>query len=241
LKPRENNHDEKNNSYKAASVKDRITVLLADDHKILREGVKKLLELDPAFSVVGEADNGRLAVELSRELHPTIVLMDIAMPILNGIEAARQILRDRPSTRILILSAHWDDAYIERLITLGVAGYVLKHDSLSVLAQAIRQIVNGGTFFDPVIKDRLITQKDKTSVAHLSSREIEVLQLIAEGEPNKKIADDLHISIKTVEKHRQNLMNKLRIHDTAGLTRYAISAGIIENRVQHTTLSSSPQ
>jgi DNA-binding NarL/FixJ family response regulator len=217
-------------------VTDSITIVLADDHRIVREGLRKLLEIHNGFKVVGEADNGRAVVELARELRPAIVLMDIAMPILNGIEATRQILRDRPSTRILILSAHCDDVYIDHLITLGIAGYVLKHTSLPVLAQAIRQIVKGGTFFEAIITERLIRQTVKTQVAHLSSRETEVLQLIAEGEANKQIAGDLKISIKTVEKHRQNVMNKLRIHDTAGLTRYAISAGIIESRVQETTI-----
>jgi DNA-binding NarL/FixJ family response regulator len=218
------------------AVTDRITILLADDHRIVREGLRKLLESDQAFQVVGEADNGRDVVALSRELLPSIVLMDIAMPILNGIEASRRILRDRPSTRILILSAYCDDIYIDHLNTLGVAGYVLKQAPWSVLAHAIRHIVKGGTFFEAPITERLFRQADKMHVARLSSREIEVLQLIAEGEANKQIAGDLQISIKTVEKHRQNVMNKLRIHDTAGLTRYAISAGIIENSVQQTTI-----
>jgi DNA-binding NarL/FixJ family response regulator len=156
--------------------------------------------------------------------------MDMAMPVLNGIEASRQILRHLPSTRILMLSAYRNDVYTEDLIALGVAGYVQKNDSFSLLAQAIRQIVRGGTFFDSSItrRTRSFTDADCAYGKHLSSREMEVLQLIAEGEANKQIADNLQISIKTVEKHRQNVMNKLRIHDTAGLTRYAISAGIIE-------------
>ena len=215
-------------------VPDPISILIADDHKIFREGLKKLLEADTSFQIVGEAENGRAVVELAQQLQPSVVLMDIAMPILNGVEATRQILKERPATRILILSAHSDDALIDQLVRLGVAGYVRKHASLSVLSEAIREIVKGGTYFEPSVMDRLLKQNDQIQVARLTSREIEVLQLIAEGEANKQIAQLLHISIKTVEKHRQNVMNKLRIHDTAGLTRYAIGAGIIESSVQST-------
>jgi len=217
-----------------------ISILLADDHQLVRQGLKKLLELDTGFKVVGEADNGRAVMLLSQQLCPSVILMDIAMPILNGIEASRQILRQFPSTRILILSAYRNDVYTEDLIALGVAGYVQKNDSFSVLAQAIRQIVRGGTYFDVTSqssRSRSFTDADCAYGKHLSSREMEVLQLIAEGEANKQIAGNLQISIKTVEKHRQNVMNKLRIHDTAGLTRYAISAGIIECPMDPTLLS----
>jgi len=220
----------------------RITVLLAEDHSIVREGFRKLLESDDAFKVVGEAENGREAVEMTRKLRPAVVVMDIAMPRLNGLEATRQILAAVPRTRVLILSAHKDDAYIEHLNAVGAAGYLVKQSSSDVLATAIREVAKGNTFFGPSIASRLNNKGPDTvgvrgkHVARLTSREAEVLQLIAEGSANKEIAADLRISIKTVEKHRQNIMDKLRIHDTAGLTRYAISAGIIESSVQLTIM-----
>jgi DNA-binding NarL/FixJ family response regulator len=217
-------------------VTDPITIVLADDHMLVREGLKKILQADSQFKVVGEAENGRAVVELVRQLQPMVVLMDIAMPLLNGIEATRQILKSLPATRILILSAHCDDVYLEHLNELGVAGYVLKHTSSQVLGEAIHQIAKGEKFFEPSVSRRLRNESDKTHLSNLSPREVEVLQLIAEGEANKQIASELNISIKTVEKHRQNVMNKLRIHDTAGLTRYAIGAGIIESSVQGTVI-----
>lgn len=210
----------------------KVTILLADDHKIFRQGLKGLLELDNGLNVIGEAENGRSAALLYRELSPSIVLMDLAMPILNGIEASRQILRDQPSARILILSAYRNDLYMADLIDLGIAGYLVKHASLAVLSKAVRTIVSGESYFD-VSKSPGTNGTACPFIRQLSSREVEVLQLIAEGEANKQIADELSISIKTVEKHRQNLMNKLRIHDTAGLTRYAVGAGIIEYPMIH--------
>lgn len=217
-----------------------ITVLLAEDHEIVRQGLRKLLAEEKDFEVVGEAGNGRLAVELTKKLRPAVVVMDIAMPELNGLEAARQILKALPSTKVLILSAHSDDAYIQRVNEVGAAGYLIKQSSSEMLAEAIREVQRGNTFYGPSIVNRLRPiptaprNKSEKEVARLTSREVEVLQRVAEGEPNKTIAADLGISIKTVEKHRQTLMDKLRIHDTAGLTRYAIGAGIIESSVQLT-------
>lgn len=218
-----------------------ITVLLADDHAIVREGFRKLLEVEKDFEVVGEAKNGRVAVDMTKRLRPDVVVMDIAMPLLNGLEATRQILKELPATRILILSAHSDDAYIEHLHAVGAAGYLIKQTSSHLLARAIREVHRGNTSFGPSIAKRLREQAPdaqgkarKKQVAQLSSREMEVLQLIAEGQANKQIGAELKISVKTVEKHRQSVMDKLRIHDTAGLTRYAISAGIIESSVQLT-------
>ena len=218
-----------------------ITVLLAEDHAIVREGFRKLLEAEGDFKVVGEAANGRAAVDMTKKLRPDVVVMDIAMPLLNGLEATRQILQELPATRILILSAHSDDAYIEHLNAVGATGYLIKQTSSHILAKAIREVDRGNTFFGPSIAKRLREQTPDAQgkarakqVAQLSSREMEVLQLIAEGQANKQIAVELNISVKTVEKHRQSVMDKLRIHDTAGLTRYAISAGIIESSVQLT-------
>jgi len=215
-----------------------ITVLLAEDHMIVREGLRSILEAEGDIEVVGQAQDGRQAVELAKTLLPAVIVMDIAMPRLNGLEATRQILKVAPATRILILSAHSDDAYVEQVMTLGAAGYLIKQTSLLILAMAIREASKGNTFFSPSIAKRL-RDKDNRSldreglhskkIATLTSREVEVLQLIAEGKANKETAAELKISIKTVEKHRQALMEKLNIHDIASLTRYAISAGIIES------------
>jgi DNA-binding NarL/FixJ family response regulator len=219
----------------------RITVLLAEDHMVVREGLRKLLQAEDDLEVVGEAQNGRQAVELTKKLFPTVVVMDIAMPLLNGVEATRQIRKAIPGAKVLILSAHGDDAYVDQAIASGAAGFLVKQTSSHDLSRAIRTVQKGKTFFSPSIARRLHDQKMpggggplRKKVAHLSSRELEVLQLIAEGKANKQTAAELGISIKTVEKHRQNLMAKLNIHEISGLTRYAIAAGIIESSVQLT-------
>ena len=222
---------------------ERITVLLAEDHPIVRVGFRALLKHERDIEVVGEAATGRQAVQLTRKLRPAVVVMDIAMPLLNGLEATRQIRRDFPGTKVLILSAHSDDAYVEQVIALGAAGYLLKQTSAHVLSHAVREVHKGKTFFSPAIAQRLHSQdgqslyprvRGRQKGARLSSREAEVLQLIAEGQANKQVAAELAISVKTVEHHRQHLMAKLNIHDTAGLTRHAIAAGIIESSVQLT-------
>ena len=221
----------------------RITVLLAEDHEIVREGLRTLLEAEGDIAVVGEAETGRRAVALTRRLRPAVVVMDIAMPFLNGLEATRQILKAVPATKVLILSAHSDDAYVEQVTAMGASGYLIKQTSARVLSRAIREVHAGRAYFSPAIAKRFVYRDQKPplragqmkrQIARLSSREAEVLQRIAEGEANKQIAAGLGISIKTVEKHRDHLMRKLNIHDTAGLTRYAISAGIIESSVQLT-------
>lgn len=218
----------------------RITVLLAEDHTVVRQGLSTLLRADGHFQVVGEARNGREAVELTRRLRPDVILMDIAMPGLNGMEATRQILASDPAARILILSAHSDDVYVERMQQAGAAGFLEKQTSAEILAKAIREVAAGRSYLSPAITRRLGATGDRPrnregqlrANAHLlTSREAEVLQLVAEGSANKQIAAELGISIKTVEKHRQHLMDKLQIHDTAGLTRYAIAHGVIENSV----------
>lgn len=219
-----------------------ITVLLAEDHQIVREGLRALLHLETDIKVVGEAANGREAVKLAASLCPDVVVMDIAMPLLNGLEAARQILSAAPTTRLLILSAHSDDAYVERVMQLGAAGYLVKQTAAHILPTAIREIHRGKLFFSPNIIRRIPNHQTKPAAAgkknpaNLTTREMEVLQLVAEGKANKESADVLHISIKTIEKHRQKVMEKLNIHDTASLTRYAIANGIIESSVQVTIL-----
>jgi DNA-binding NarL/FixJ family response regulator len=221
----------------------KITVLLAEDHMIVREGFRKMLELENDIEVVGEAQDGRLAVALVKKLRPAVVLMDIAMPLLNGLEATRQVLKAVPGTKVLILSAHSDDAYIKEAADSGAVGFLLKQTSSHIVCEAIREIQKGNKFFGPAITKRLRQMVGKSldrdggsqsRNVRLSSREMEVLQLIAEGKANKETAAVLGISIKTVEKHRERVMAKLDVHDTAGLTRYAISAGIIESSVQLT-------
>jgi len=204
-----------------------------------------LLKHERDIKVVGEAETGRQAVAMVKKLRPAVVVMDIAMPLLNGLEATRQIRKDVPNTKVLILSAHSDDAYVEQVTELGAAGFLLKQTSSDNLARAIREVHQGKTFFSPAISKRLAGRAEKSldrtgnfkmKNNQLSSREVEVLQLIAEGKPNKQVAAELGVSFKTVDKHRQHLMSKLNIHDIAGLTRYAISAGIIENSVQLTVV-----
>jgi len=216
-----------------------IRVLLVEDHKVVRQGLRALLSVEDDIEVAGEVQDGREAVRLIEKLLPDVVLMDIAMPLLNGVEATRQILKLAPATRVLILSAHSDDEYVLQVIEAGAAGYLLKQTAANTLVMAIREAHRGGTYFSRSISKRLGELREKSmgrgnkprkGAVSLTSREREVLQLIAEGMGNKQTAAELGISIKTVEKHRQHLMSKLGIHDTAGLTRYAISAGIIETR-----------
>ncbi len=220
-----------------------ITVLLAEDHMIVRDGLIALLKLEPGIKVVGEAENGRQAVALASKLCPDVVVMDIAMPLLNGLEATRQILQCTPNTKVLVLSAHSDDAYVEQVMALGASGYLIKQTAAHVLPDAIRDVHKGKPFFSPVISKRRNAKEKKArdrgdlpgqTPTVLTCREVEVLQLIAEGKANKETAEELHISVKTVEKHRQSLMEKLNIHETAGLTRHAIATGIIESSVQVT-------
>lgn len=223
----------------------RITVLLAEDHTIVREGLRSLLKSEIDIEIVGEAENGRQAVSLTQQLKPDVLVMDIAMPLLNGLEAARQILHTKCATKILILSAHSDDAYVDKVMALGASGYLVKQSAFQVLPTAIRDVHDGKSYFSPDIAKRFKpakkaggvgSRKAKAAPHYLTPREMEVLQLIAEGNPNKLTADILNISIKTVEKHRQKVMEKLDIHDTASLTRYAIANGIIESSVQVTIL-----
>jgi DNA-binding NarL/FixJ family response regulator len=215
----------------------KINVLLADDHTIVRQGFRALLQAEQDIAVVGEADNGRQAIGLARKLLPDVVVMDIAMPLLNGLEATRQIVKEVPSTKVIILSSYSDDEYVNQLTEAGAVGYLLKQTAAADLIKAIREARKGNAFFSPAISKRLMERYRETLVRGvpvrkqsdmLTTREAEVLQLIAEGKANKQIAAELSVSIKTVEKHRQQLMNKLNIHDIAGLTRYAIAKGVIE-------------
>jgi DNA-binding NarL/FixJ family response regulator len=223
----------------------QISVLLAEDHAVVRQGLCSLLNADGQFLVAGEAQTGREAVGMALRLRPDVILMDIAMPVLNGLEATRQILAANPAAKIIVLSAHSEDIYVERMNAAGAVGFLEKQTSAEILTKAIREVAGGRKYYSPSIARRLQSEGSKAldrnghrnvRGVRLTSRESEVLQLVAEGSANKQVAAELGISIKTVEKHRQHVMQKLNIHETAGLTRYAIAQGIVENSVQVTII-----
>jgi DNA-binding NarL/FixJ family response regulator len=213
-----------------------ITLLLADDHKLIRSGLCALLKNEPDFQVVGEANTGREAVQLATELSPNILIMDIAMPLLNGMEATRQVVKNCPDTKVIVLSAYDDDAHVEAVLGAGASAYLLKLTAAAELSRAVREVHKGNAYFSPSVAERLRAKsvaklgqpQQSSKQPSLTSREAEVLQLVAEGFINKQIADQLKVSIKTIEKHRQSLMNKLDIHSIAGLTRHAAGNGVIE-------------
>jgi len=215
----------------------KITVLLVDDHNIVREGLKALLSAEEDITILAEAQSGREAVRLAASLHPEIVIMDLAMPLLNGWEATRQILRAVPSAKVIVLSTYDGDEHIQQAIGAGAAAYLIKQTAAADLIKAIHEVKNGNAFFSPTIARRLREQsvhpeaEAKTPERELTPREAEVLQLIAEGFANKQIAGELGLSVKTVEKHRQQVMNKLGIHDTAGLVRHAVAKSVIETNL----------
>jgi len=214
-----------------------ITVILVDDHPVVRDGLRAVLEATQEIKVVGLAHNGHEAVKLASQLAPQVILMDVAMPQLNGVEATRQILRRNPNTKVIILSAYNDDARVAQLLEHGASGYLVKQDPASDVAQAIREVAEGDAYFSPCISQHFREQcreaitgpkEQPEKEPCLTSREMEVLQLVAEGYANKQVADVLGIGFKTVQKHRQSLMDKLHIHETAGLTRYAVAQRVIE-------------
>ncbi|HET7625144.1 MAG TPA: response regulator transcription factor [Verrucomicrobiae bacterium] len=217
----------------------KISLLLVDDHTVVRQGLRALLNPEEDIEVIGEAENGRVAVQMARKTPPDVVVMDVAMPLLNGLEATRQILKTVPSAKILALTSYGDDDCVQQMTEAGVSGYLLKQTAANDLLKAIREVQKGNAFFSPTIAKRLRDQCREAFAngqpvkknIELTSRESEVLQLIAEGFSNKQIAAELCISIKTVEKHRQQVMNKLNIHDVAGLTRYALSKGMVDRGV----------
>jgi DNA-binding NarL/FixJ family response regulator len=215
----------------------RITVLICDDHTVVREGLRALLAAAGDIDVVGEAGNGHESVRKTRRLRPDVVVLDLVMPLLNGIEAARQIRKEVHSTKVLVLSAYSDSRHVRRAIEAGASGYLMKETAGNDLLRAIREVQKGNAFFSPSVTKGLLTQPGENLVsvrparteARLTSRQTEVIQLIAEGYSNKQIAGVLSLSIKTVEKHRQTLMDKLNIHSIAILTRYALSSGVVES------------
>jgi DNA-binding NarL/FixJ family response regulator len=201
----------------------KISLLLVDDHPVVRQGLRAFLNQEKDIEVVGEAENGRQAVQMAAKIMPDIVIMDLMMPLLNGCEGTRQVLKNVPSTKVLVLSSYSDDDYVQRLMDMGASGYLIKQTAADNLLLAIRELQKGNVYFSPSIAQRL-----RRRCRQLTSRETEVLRLIAGGLRNEQIAGELEISAKTVEKHRQQAMNKLNIHDVAGLTRYAISKGLVE-------------
>lgn len=212
-----------------------IRILLADDHAILREGLRALLQDDSDIEVVGEADNGHTAVAQARLLHPDVIIMDISMPLLNGLEATRQIKQESPDSQILILTMHQHEEYIAQVLQAGAAGYILKHAASNELVSAIKAVAQGGSFFSPSvarsIADSYVAQMysgpSSDPYDELTSREREVLQLVAEGYTNREIADLLILSVKTVQTHRMHLMQKLGLHNRDDVIKYALHKKII--------------
>jgi len=209
-----------------------IRILLADDHKITREGLHSLIENQPDMQVVAEAEQGRTAVELARKLAPDLVIMDVSMPDLNGIEATLQISQQSPNVKVIALSMHSDSLFVTEMLKSGARGYLLKDCAFEELANAISAVMNGNTYLSPsisgiVIDDYLhrLSKAGSLRADALTAREREVLQLLAEGKSTKQIALKLHISAKTVETHRRQIMEKLDIHSVAELTKYAIRKG----------------
>ncbi len=210
-----------------------LKILLADDHKIVRDGLRTLLEKHDDIMVAGEAEDGREALQLSRKLQPDVVVMDIAMPDLNGIEATRQILSEYPGIKIVALSMHSDKRFVSEMLKAGASAYLLKDCAFEELITAIRTIMKGKIYLSPGIAGVVIEnyiKRDSAGEASvfslLSEREREVLQLMSEGKSTKEVAAHLHVSIKTIETHRTNIMTKLDIHSVAELTKYAIREGL---------------
>lgn len=210
-----------------------IQVLIADDHQIVREGLRSMLEKEAGIKVVGEAEEGRTTLRLARELTPDVIIMDVAMPDLNGIEATRQIVTEFPTIKVIALSMHDDRRFILNMMKAGAKGYLLKDSAFKDLAKAIRMVVANKTYLssdiaDIVVKDYLAasTSDDSSAFFLLTPREREILQLIAEGKTTNQISEHLHISIKTVETHRAQLMAKVKVKGVAELTKYAIREGL---------------
>jgi DNA-binding NarL/FixJ family response regulator len=210
-------------------------VLLADDHGVVRKGLRSLLESEPDVQVVAEATDGKEAVRLAEELEPDVIVMDIAMPLLNGIEATARITKARPETRVIILSMHSDESYLARALTAGAQGYLLKESAEEVLVRAVETVMRGRPFFSPEISkflmDDYVRQLEQRgpqdSFDLLTDREKEILQLLAEGKTNKDVAVLLELSVYTVETHRTNLMKKLGLHNTAELVLYAVRRKLV--------------
>src|SRR4051794_28865141 len=208
-----------------------IRILLADDHAMVRQGFRMILGSQPDMEIIGEAGNGREAVEMSGKLLPDVIVMDVAMPELNGIEATRKIIAALPRSRILALSMHKDSVYVREILRAGARGYLLKDSIDSDLLAAVRAVAKGEGYLSPAVSEAVLTDYRKHVTAPLdllTSREREVLQMIAEGKTNKEIAGDLKLSVYTVDAHRGRIMEKLNLHSTGELVRFAVRNGLID-------------
>ena len=217
------------------SMSQKVRIVIAEDHTILREGLRMLLSTNPNFEIVAEAEDGREAVRCVSKFKPNLVLTDLSMPRMNGMEAIKEIRRESPDTKILVLTVHRAEEYILATFRAGADGYILKDSTHSELLMAVKKVLGGKHYISPEISEKVIegylegkkTLKPRTSWETLTQREREILKLIAEGYKNKEIADDLCISVKTVEKHRANLMEKLDLHSVQALTAFAIEKGLV--------------
>lgn len=210
-----------------------VKILLADDHRMVRQGLRMLLERQPGMRVVAEAEDGLTAVRMAKEHGPDVAIIDVSMPGLNGVEAARKIMAARPGAKVIGLSMYSDRRYVVEMLRSGALGYILKESAFDELVQAIHTVAKGQTFLSSRIADIIIKDYVRTApggrtsaFSRLSNREREVLQLLAEGKSTKQIAGQLDLSIKTIETHRKQIMDKLGIHSLAGLTKYAVREGI---------------
>jgi DNA-binding NarL/FixJ family response regulator len=215
---------------------EKTKILIADDHTIFRQGLKMLLEQEDDMEVVGEAGNGLEALDLAKKLKPEVLLLDIAMPEMDGVQVAQKLKKILPEIKVIVLTTHAEDQFIFEFLKLGVSGYVLKDSASQELIYSIRKSKDGMAFIDPSISKKVMEKftqvtggkKDFIDYGKLSDREKEVLQLVAEGNSNKEVAEKLYISPKTVENHKANIMKKLNIHDRVGLTKFALRLGLID-------------
>jgi DNA-binding NarL/FixJ family response regulator len=215
---------------------EKTKILIADDHTIFRQGLKMLLEQEDDMEVVGEAGNGLEALDLAKKLKPEVLLLDIAMPEMDGVQVAQKLKKILPEIKVIVLTTHAEDQFIFEFLKLGVSGYVLKDSASQELIYSIRKSKDGMAFIDPSISKKVMEKftqvtggkKDFIDYGKLSDREKEVLQVVAEGNSNKEVAEKLFISPKTVENHKANIMKKLNIHDRVGLTKYALRLGLID-------------
>jgi DNA-binding NarL/FixJ family response regulator len=211
-----------------------VRLLIADDHKMLREGLRAVIEKESGMQVVGEAENGKATIEMARKVMPHIILMDVAMPDLNGIEATRKIIAGNSKIKVIALSGHADRHFVTEMLKAGASAYILKQTACEELLRAIREVMEGKTYLSPAVTQGLVDsyvratprKGENPAFATLTNREREVLQLIAEGKSTKETAGDMNVSVKTVETHRRNIMEKLDLHSVAELTKYAIREGV---------------
>lgn len=215
----------------------KVRIVIAEDHTILREGLRSLLSSEPNFEIVGEAEDGREAIKCVEKFRPDLILTDLSMPRMNGMEAIKEIKRQSPKTKVLVLTVHKAEEYILATFRAGANGYLLKDSTHAELVMAVKKVLSGKQYISPEISEKVIegylegkkTLKTQTSWETLTQREREILKLIAEGYKNKEIAEDLCISVKTVEKHRANLMEKLDLHSIQALTTFAIEKGLVSH------------